>query len=128
MEETLQISAIEPHKDESFSILCASLEASNRYHADESAEGAHLLSILSNIGCKYNDIGLAMATELDKLKAQHDAEIAKMQNNFEEMYSKLQKVMDERTNELESHVADKTALNQRHQLLKRFLYSIRDRK
>ena len=128
MEELLQISAIEPHQDESFSILCASLEASNRHHADEAAEGAYLLRILSNIGCKYNDIGLAMATELDKVKAQHAAEMAKMQNDIDEMYTKLQQAIDARSNELKNHVVEKTALNQRNGLLSQFLASIRDRK
>lgn len=128
MEETLQISVIEPHKDESFSILCASLEASNRHHVDEAAEAAYLLGIMSNIGCKYNNVALAMATELDKVKELHAAETAKMKRDLEEVHAKLKQVIDERSDELKRHEIEKTALNQRNEFYNRFLASVRDRK
>lgn len=126
MEDTLQISAIE--KDDSFSMLYASLDASKRNHKDEKAEVRFLLGNLSDVRNKYKNICLSMAENLDNLEAKHAEENNTRQAEFATKLKKLEDTIHTCATELHSQNSEKNAANTMNLLLKGSLSSIRDRK
>lgn len=125
-DQSLQISAIE--KDDSFSMLYASLDASKRNHKDEKAEVGFLLGKLSDVRNKYQNICLSMAENLDNVEAKHAEENIARQAEFTAKLKELEKTIHTCATELHSQNAEKNAANTLNLLLKESLGSIRDRK
>lgn len=126
MEDSLQISVIE--KDDSFSMLYASLDAAKRNHKDEKAEVRFLLGQLSEVRGKYQNIGLYMADNLDVLEAKHAEESIAKQAEFTAKMNKLEETIHTCATQLHCQNSEKNAANTLNLLLKDTLRSFRDRK
>lgn len=126
MEDTLQISAIE--KDDSFSILYASLETVKRNQMDPLTEAKLFIGKLGEVRGKYEDMSYNLVIQLDDMEAQHASEKAAMIADYQGKLKKLQDDVERLDAALKVKEVEQNGTAQSNETMKHFLFSIRTRK